>query len=336
MALALDASHRWVYFHTGWIGGLCGLPALINNALLRYSTSSDWLQRSDKFMPIGRFDELLLPKSALVLLLVGLVWVWLRRRELTYLWSLAFSGLFLLNQQVLTGLQIENFHWIYVYGPCLSLLLALLVAGEFLRADLPRPALAALWLLGAVHLADGFWLRAQEALRTRQTREILADFACYRQQRLGGPTERLAPNAVLAGAPEFLELGAILEDQRPLDHYCLLLSPSIDDAEWDRRVALNDYLRGFDRADFARCQEATLSKGWGPWVRDVALRAKRLAARLSAFDAIRAHPAAALEEFAVRYVALPANQPPPEYLREGWRRLQGGPSWQVWERLRAG
>ena len=66
---------------------------------------------------------------AIVLLAATACSSWRYHRELILPWSLAASGLFLMNHQVITGLQIENFHWSYVAGPCLSLLIGLLVAG---------------------------------------------------------------------------------------------------------------------------------------------------------------------------------------------------------------
>ena len=48
-------------------------------------------------------------------------------------WSTAAAGLVLMNHQVMTGLQFENFHWSYVAGPCLSLLIGLLLANSLSR-----------------------------------------------------------------------------------------------------------------------------------------------------------------------------------------------------------
>ena len=65
---------------------------------------------------------------AVVLLVVTAVVVWRFRRELILPWSMAAAGLVLMNHQIMTGLQLENFHWSYVAGPCLSLLIGLLLA----------------------------------------------------------------------------------------------------------------------------------------------------------------------------------------------------------------
>ena len=83
---------------------------------------------------------------ALVLLTAGLVWVWFRRRDLIYLWALAFSALALTNNQLLTAMQIENFHWrVFVYDPCIGLFVLLVIAGEFsARERWSRPVLLGL------------------------------------------------------------------------------------------------------------------------------------------------------------------------------------------------
>lgn len=334
LAMVLDAGHRRVYFHTSWIGGFIGVPSLASGVLLKQSTSSEWLLRHDLFLPISRFSELLIPKLALVLLVVGLVWVWFRRKDLIYLWALSASGLALANHQILTGLQLENFHWVYVWGPSLSLLFVLLIAEVVCdRAPWPRLSVWALVAVCSLHLTAGVWMRAMEATKTRQPIEILANYRRYRDQRFGPQATGLAPNAVVAGEKGFVDLAVILENQRPLDHHSVVFSPSVDNAEWDARIALNGYLRGLNRLAFEGEQRAVLEAGvWGPWARDPVRRAEQLVNRIASYDAILADPSAALKRFGVRYVALPTGQTSPAYLNTSWSRLEAGPSWQVWER----
>ncbi|MEO6811811.1 MAG: hypothetical protein ABI353_22105 [Isosphaeraceae bacterium] len=332
LALAVDTGHRRVYLATGLIGGLVGLPSVLASAALKRSTSPDWLPRSDMFLPIPRFSEILVPKLAIILLVVGLAWVWVRRRDLIYPMALATAGLVLLNHQVVTGLQIQNFHWNYVWNIGFSYLYVLLIAGAlFERPTLPRWAVAGLMALCLVEAGAGFWFRAEEASRTQQTREILAEYRRYREQRQVPVAPRLVANAGIAGARDFVDLAAVLENQRPLEHYAAMLSPAIDDAEWDRRLALNAALLGLDRPAFAAHARYNCD-GWGPWSRDPSLRAQRLDGLLRTFDALRADPTDASDAFGVRYVAIETTRPPPAYLRSGWRLLQDGPSWRVWER----
>ena len=79
----------------------------------------------------------------------------------------------------------------------------------------------------------------------------MADYAQYRADRRGGRVRTpLAPNSVIAGDPRFVQFATILEDQRPLSGYAARLSPYVDDASWDERIALNAYLLGLGVSGF--------------------------------------------------------------------------------------
>ena len=143
---------------------------------------------------------------------------------------------------------------------------------------------------------------------------------------------------MLGGDVEFVDFAVIAENQRPLMSYAVFLSPSIDNAEWERRIALNGYLVGLDRPSFKAEQISALTAPpgeyiWGPWTRDPAEFSRRIENRMAFFDAITAHPVVFFERYKLRYVALPMGGPPPAYLNSGWRRLQEGPFWNIWERL---
>jgi hypothetical protein len=336
-ALMLDAGHRNVYFHTGWIGGLIGLPHVINDLLIKRSRPPDWLIRTDRLVPFPRFEGLDLSKMALLLLGAGLAWVWLRRRDLTHLWALAFSAVVLSNHQLLTAMQVENFHWsAFVYVPCIGLFLVLVIAGELSARELwSRPVLLGLLAICGVELAMGVWLRVIEVA---ESPHFFANFDKYKVQRLEHQgSARLAPNAVIGGDEQFVDFAVIVENERPAMAYAVYLSPSIDNTEWEQRIALNGYLLGLDRASFKAEQASRLTPPpkayqWGPWARDPAERARRIAARLAFFEAVTANPSAFLERYQLRYVALPFKGLPPAYLNSGWKCLQEGPFWNIWER----
>ena len=163
--------------------------------------------------------------------------------------------------------------------------------------------------------------------------EIQIYHARYRAQRPATGVPPLAPNAVVAGAAEFVDFAVVLENVRPLERTAFL-SANVRNAEWDARVALNSFLEGLDRAAFAAEQKAFCTQpGAGPWVRDAAKREERLASRMAAFEAVIANSAVAMNHFGVRYVALPVGVTRPAYLASGWRPLQAGPHWEVWERV---
>jgi hypothetical protein len=258
---------------------------------------------------------------------------------LIYLWTLSFSGLALANHHLVTTLQVENFHWkTFVHDPTIGLLLLLVIAGELsVRGRWSRPVLWGLLVICGAELVVGVWLRAIET--ERHPGKFFPIFHRYKTQRLGEQgSVRLAPNSVIGGDPDFVDFAMIAEDQRPLMNYAVFLSPSIDNAEWDRRIALNGYLLGLDRESFEAAQDSALTPRpgeykWGPWTRDPAERTQRITMRMAFFDTVTANPSALFERYLVRYVALPHGSVPPVYLNSGWMCLQEGPFWSIWERL---
>lgn len=98
------------------------------------------------------------------------------------------------------------------------------------------------------------------------------------------------------------------------------MSPAVDNAEWDARIALNDYLQGINRSAFIAKQEADLRlTNWGLWVRDVKKLDERIQSRQQYYDEILANPIIAFKKFQVKYVALPKNTQQPQYLNFGWK-----------------
>ena len=260
------------------------------------------------------------------------VLVWRYHRELILPWMLAASGLVLMNHQVVSGLQIENFHWSYVAGPCLSLLIGLLLAGWISGCR----ALIVRWFMlfiAGLSLVTAGWLRWAEAVRTREVVEILGIYRDYRAQRLSAPAApRLVPGAVVAAEELTADWASILERARPLANYWIMLSPSVGNDEWDLRIALNAYLLGRDRPTFLSEQEAALSApGFqGPWGRDRAEFMRRLDSRRSWYGKIEAQPEVYLARTHTRYVWLPPGHRPPGD-KTLWIVRQDGPFWVIWE-----
>jgi len=335
LALALDAGHRRTYFHVGWIGLLLGLPMVVSDFLLTRGKPSvaDMLLRCDRFLPIGRFTELILPVDMLLVLAMGLAWVLIRRRDLIFVWSVGAAGLLWGNQQVISGLQIENYHWSYLWGPAFEFFLVLLAAeeiGDRLKWS-PR-ACAAIGTVALVAYSVGLWIRAVEATRCTDAIANAGVISAYRAEFPSDRSAKFTANAVAAGDSDFINFAAILENLRPLDGWCAYYSPSVTDAELDDRAALNDLLLGVDRSSFeARQRKYYEGLGFGYWHRDRSKIAERVAARLVAYDHVRANLPTALNRFAVRYVGLPAGTKP-DYLARGWQLVSDGRTWKVWER----
>jgi hypothetical protein len=333
LALVLDAGQRRVYFHTSWIGGLLGLPVVVSDFLLKQRLSPDWFLRCDRFLPIGRFTELNVPKDVLVVCILGLAWVLFRRRDLIFVWSLGTAGLLLANEQVVSGLQIENYHWAYVWGPAFSFFLVL-TGAEVLGARFhwsPRVCLA-LILVGVAAYGVGMWIRAVESTRCVDPVHNLQVIAAYRTEFSPNRPWRFEANSVVAGDLDGVDFAAILDNQRPLANWSVYLSPSVSDAELDERTALNAVLLGTERATFESSQHHYYETfDMGPWMRDPSQRPLRVTARLAAYDRVLADLPAALDRFGVRYVVLTAGDKP-DYLAQSWTPVAIGPTWDVWER----
>jgi hypothetical protein len=333
IALVLDRKYWKVYLSTACIGTLLGLPVLISSFLLKHSTSPDWLVRMDLGTAIPRFSELLFPKKSVLVLALLLVWVWRKRRSLIYVWALACAGLLLANSQILTGLQIQNIHWMFiVYSPCLSFLVVLAAGDGLARLmRINRLVPVAVCAVLVLYLAAGLWLRGVEAARTQGSTALVTTYREYRQQGL--EAGQFLPNGVIAGDQDFVDFAVVLNNLRPLEHVAVIMSPGVDNAEWDYRSALNGFLRGLNRMDFERSQNSFFDHWpFGLEVRDPVLRAKRLQSRLQKYDEIAADPDAATKRFNVKYIALRNERATASvYLLSNWRKIQDGPYWQVWE-----
>jgi hypothetical protein len=333
LAILLDFKNARVYFATGCLGVLVGLPSVVSDFLLKQSTASDWLQRTDKFLPISRFGELISPKVILLIVVIALVWVIVKRRDLIFVWSLGAAGLILSNHQVITRLQIENFHWCYVWAPAISLLIVLVVVDEWgRRANWSTRFLGSMGLIAGLMCVSGLWLRVVEMDRSANSIENAAVLADYREQSRANPGAKFEPNGVIAGDGTFVDLSVILDNLRPLSNYATTLSPTVTNESWDERTALNAILKGHDRVTFEATERAILEKSpWGPWSRDPKLRLERLATRLKIYDFVQSNMTAYLNKYKVRYLALTSvsNSKPPQ---TGWSKLASGPVWDVFER----
>src|SRR5258708_23980887 len=246
-----DAKQRKMYFSIACIGFIVGFPSLLATFLLKRTSSPDWPVRMDLALPIPRFSELLLPKIGIVLLAGLFVWIWKWRRDLIYIWTVALSAMLLLNHQILTSMQTENFHWTYVWGTCLTFLIMLAMADGLAQfARLTKIAPFAIGAFLAAHLAAGLWLRVVEVSKTKESVEFTTTYARYHEQQISAHFQ-FVPNSVIAGEKEFIDFAIIVNNLRPLDHYAVVVSPSVSNLEWDSRIALNGFLLGLDRETFA-------------------------------------------------------------------------------------
>ena len=335
LGILVDRAHWRTYFHTGWIGGLAGSPELARMLLTRHGQGAEWMQRFDEFVPIPRLSEHGHFFLSAALVVITFVVVWYLFRGLLYLWCLCAAGFMMIHQQIFTGLQMENYHWAYLFCPCMILLMILLTI-EVIERTGERGRMAAKVLVVAVVLnaGVGLYLRGLEAVRTQDSQRYSRGYVDYERQRGAAGYQALAAGAVTAGTDDFVQFAMIVEHVTPLAAaYPVFLSPSVSDFDFDRRIALNAYLSGSSREQFEAKQTWDLDHlQYGIELRDPVRRAARLASRLAFFDQITSSPSVAIDHYQVRYVAVPAGSPRPETLKPDWALVQSGPAWEVWER----
>lgn len=337
LAFLFDHRHRALHLATGVGGLLLGAPALLAGRALKEMSHPDVLPRNNFFLPIPRFAELLWPKAALLVFVVlCALALWKKRERFYYPALVALAAALLLNHQLVTKLQIQNFHYMYVLGPVAYL--AFVGLGLALLAErMPRARLVAL-LAGvtALSVLTGFYTRYAEAFETRESAALRDSYQDYRDE-LKPYALPWAPNSIVAGEPALGSLLLIFHGLRPLAGMMLGLSPTLPDAEWNRRLVLNEILRGRTRADFSADQEReSLNYPWGKWAHDAGLQESLFTERLRLFDEISRDPLPLIQQYGIRYVAIRANAPNPHSVLSDprmFREVVRSRAWIVWEKL---
>lgn len=336
LGVLVDRGRRRVHLHVGWIGALIGLPWVVVG-MLKHDASAEAFTRFNLFLPIGRLSEFFWTHLESGMLAACLIWIGIRRRDLLPIGLLATAGWLLVNQHVISGLLLQNDHWrLHVVGPMLTLMMVLVFLDALLRLR-GMPRRVALGALAAVCLLDvlaGISIRRAEATSAIASQVIMDVELQYRARRRHFGAVRLKPNAVTGGDEGFVDWSAILDNQRVLySTWQTRHSLTIDNAEWNRRIALNGYLRGLSRVLFEFVERDRINRDFfGPWLRDKPLRARLLADRMACYDAVAADPVGALDHFGVRYAGLDAGSSPPLPDSGVWRLIETGPRWWIWER----
>jgi hypothetical protein len=294
LAWLLDREGRRSYGLMLAVGALIAAPAVVAGAQIKGSTPPDWLHRTDKFVPVGRFDRsrLLLPKVLIAEWAAAGLLVWRSRRELIYLWCCTGAGLALANQQVVTGMDLENFHWTFAYGVAFSLLIALIVLPWLGRVRGWR------WIgagLVAFQVVVGTWLRGVETVATRETNEYRTFLETWR-----GEGFSLPEGAVVAGHPRLLLLLGAIDAVDPLTCRLVEFSSQATDEERDERVVLNVVLMGLAGPE----AEAAIVDGdhVSEW---------SLGYRRALLDRIAADPVEFTDRFRVTHILVRSGHRPP-------------------------
>ena len=333
LAFFLDNRRRVVYLKTLVVGFLLGAPAMIHDFMVRRALSVEGLTRfgmftrprwPDQFVPLPRHDLVVVP---VLFLLVG-AWIYLSRNyQWIFLYCMAAVGTLLSYSSMLTGVYLLDYHWNWLAGPVFTLLLYVTLGG-FVTARLRFSGLLGIaWsvCVGLVFLS-GLWLSIEDLRERPEIGGLMRNYAEYAAQRQGGDTPRLEPRAMVGGDDRFCDLAAIGENTVPLVGFPAYISMALRDSELYERYALNQYVQGVtDRARFIKM----LTDDYG-----VPLSASALIEGFThAYDEVSGDPTRYIERYDLRYVALPSAQDTPACLGQGWKLIQSGPSWKIWQRI---
>lgn len=320
LAWILDAKGRRIHAQIMLLGILVGLPALFENYRIKNSTAGDWLIRTEKFAPTDRFQNILIFKGLIFKYILVGIWIFRSRRELIQAWCAGAGSIAFMNHQILTKLNIENFHWSQPAGITWSLLATIFVlerieAGasrEESKEPNPRrrrfSARSSLLLTVALALQIplGFYLRVEETLRTKETRLLEESILRYRRD---APTFDIPAGAVVGGDGRYFMIGAALSTVYPLSGRLVDFCSKTDDREMEERLMLNAFLFGFSRREAwavaEKPREAFARTWWIAYEPRGALVAKRRGIRESLVDSIWDDPKPWLDKYRVDYVVLP-------------------------------
>jgi hypothetical protein len=246
------------------------------------------------------------------------------------LWSLAVAGILLSRSRVITGIFFHEYHYDWLWTPVRLVLVLIAVVGiSSARYQWLPAGKRMVWTALALYFAGGVYLSAICVTRTWSGIELLQNYQRFKAQRSTVSAKPLVAGSTVAGADDFCELAAVAENQWVLSGDAVPRSLSVDNEQWEVRSALNAYLVGMDRAEFDKNAQYD-AQVWF-WV-NPEMRMRVYADFMRKFDDVVHDPARYIAASGVRYVALPSGQARMDYLRVGWRMLQSGPYWQIWER----
>jgi len=329
LAMLLDSAVRKVYMQTLLIGLAIGVPELAYGAYLNKIASPEAMARFGLFLPIDSSILRVPFFSILIVLIVG-IWIWTgKKSELIYLWSLLAAGILLSNSSIVSGWYLHEYHWIWFWWP-VRLIIVLVTVADFFRKRMVLPKGFA-WILTVfliLYVASGAYLREISVSRTPEGVAQLENYRRYAAQMLAQGAIRLAPGSIIAGDDGFCELASIAQNLRPLAGWTLPLSMAVDDATWRSRYDLNAILQGRGREE-VRAETYDELSGYRNYR---VITSDSVEPFIRRYDQIVRNPSELIDSIGVRYVALPVYLSPPAYLKDGWKLVQSGPFWRVWER----
>ncbi len=247
-----------------------------------------------------------------------------RFRRLFPIWAFTAAGFALTNSATLTGLEFENFHWVYVHAPFGEILL---LSGSVFLIDNSRFQNIGLKWLGIVPvfvvLLASIW-RPYEALRNSEARlytGTLRDLLPLRSE-----LAKLGPNDIVAGRWPSVNVALLLTDSGQLYQYDQTMYSTLAPIEevYERK-ALNAWMNGLSMREYRdeiQREETPTS-------------VQLLKARETLYDDLLSGETAArfLERYRPTHLIRPVADGPPPVDRGGpWDRAGSRGGWALWAR----
>lgn len=244
------------------------------------------------------------------------------------IWWLAVAGYAMMNSALVTGLEFENFHWIYVasaFGEVLVLGGLVLAVDRWWPSG--RRGLATLAIVPVATLAMGFAWRWHHALHAPETLDHVRALAELRP--LQPDLARLGPERTLVG-PNMARVALLYSRSGMLyQRNQSAISSLIPMRELNERHALDAWLRGLDEADYREVArypsfEVGQIRAKPELTADVLGRQ-----RLEIFGEIERDPTPFLDRYHPDAFLQPTAAPAPR--RGGpWRLVRESPDWNLW------
>ena len=333
LSIFLDWKNRISYFVIGAAGFFIGLPDIISKFNFKQNFPVDWQLRTDTFLPIDHFSEYLLPIKAVLVILVSGIFVFKSNKKMIFMWAIAISSIILSNHQVLTGLQIQNFHFGYLrYPACLILFIFIfkeLIADKLANLISPYYSLAGLtYLFMTFMFSSALYIRNFEISYSKEPVEKtkIAKQVISNKGQLS-----FLSNKVITGNENLVFSMVSFIGAKPLMNYLTIFNPSITNDEIDKRSALKYFVSGVASNQIkTRSQEVLLSSAWGPWTRSNEVLAEKVNNQVLAYNNIASSDFNELKKFRLQYYVQAIDELPPSPIN-AWTLVKSYSFGQVWQ-----
>lgn len=324
---------RWKeWFLVGVTGSVIGLPAILLRMQTKAAAEPDWLFRNAFFMPVDRFEFFLLPKFAILLLVAGIVYYWRRReKDMLYLVCTGFISMILINQRVITGIDNHDNHWMYIGAPAIYLL-GLIGIFRLLHERFGRVVYWPLIGLAGLMFVTGITLRGAEATMAGDSKRFMDSYKVIEHHRNELEAIQFEPLGRILGDEQLVTLLVIEKNLRPFHGIISELSSGLNSQEWNRRIAVNAFVRGQNEYDYKVEQYNKIMLGGWNYPKDY--REKCYNDRMEFFRQYLNDPAKVLSDYSFRYVVLKAGEELPQDLMQSGKfdLLISTPTLRLWKR----